>query len=228
MSSGGRLLAASLLRCGSSSAWDPISYLICIMHCCVPLSCRRRGRSPAAACEQEAILLSRSCVEERHSEATPKGGRAARAPSLCWDQRRRRKRGEQCKHASAYGMNGSLGLGIILRGWVIYRSELSGICHACDSLPKSGRQRERATSLSPASQQRATINAFLIFLMCCEQKTLSNRAAAERACCTLRATPDVCVRVCAVQVTFLFNIETAVCGDSLSGIDPFSLTHSLQ
>ena len=104
MSSGGRFLAASLLRCASSSAWDPISYLICIMHCCVPLFCRRRrGRPPQPA--RKRPYYYREAASKRHSEATPKGGKAARAPSLCWDQRRRRKRGEQCKHASAYGMN---------------------------------------------------------------------------------------------------------------------------
>ena len=105
MSSEGRFLAASLRRCGFSSAWDPISYLICIMHCCVPLSCRRRGRPPQPASKRPYYY--REAASKRHSEATPKGGRAARAPSLCLDQRRRRKRGEQCKHASAYGMNGS-------------------------------------------------------------------------------------------------------------------------
>ena len=109
MSSGGRFLAASLQRCGLWILVSMGSNFISHLHyalLCAPLSCRRRrGRPPQPASKRPYYY--REAASKRHSEATPKGGRAARAPALCWDQRRRRKRGEQCKHARAYGMNGS-------------------------------------------------------------------------------------------------------------------------
>ena len=82
-----------------------ISFALCTVVC---LSLLPPPRSPAAPQPaSKRPYYYREAASKRHSEATPKGGKAARAPSLCWDQRRRRKRGEQCKHASAYGMNGS-------------------------------------------------------------------------------------------------------------------------
>ena len=41
----------------------------------------------------------------------------------------------------------------MLRGWVVYRSELSVICHVCDSLPKSVRRRECDVTLSGLSAE---------------------------------------------------------------------------
>ena len=41
----------------------------------------------------------------------------------------------------------------MLRGWVAYRSELSVICHVCDSLPKSVRRRECDVTLSGLSAE---------------------------------------------------------------------------
>ena len=80
----GRLLAV-LFGAGFSSVGDPISYLICIMHCCVPLS-RCRFSKPAS---QQATQLAskkpyyyREAASKRHSQATPKGGRAAVAAVL--------------------------------------------------------------------------------------------------------------------------------------------------
>ena len=77
----------------------------------------------------------------------------------------------------------------------------SQIFAALESLFVSNIIRERARVvpyclLQPLSSAREellkAINAFLIFLMCCEQKTLSKscggRREAERACCTLPGT----------------------------------------
>ena len=70
------LLPLPSLPCSSSSVGDPISYLICIMHCCVPLSCRRSERA------SKRPYYYREAASKRHSQATPKGGRTAPCSAL--------------------------------------------------------------------------------------------------------------------------------------------------
>ena len=99
----GSLVAALCLLVSMGSNF--ISHLHYALLCASLLPPPRSPAAPQPASKRPYYY--REAASKRHSEATPKGGSAARAPSLCWDQRRRRKRGEQCKHASAYGMNSS-------------------------------------------------------------------------------------------------------------------------